>query len=442
MTRVTYRALHLLTGAQLTLRERLTPAGWAVLGAAALGAAIGVDTTRAMTFQAFTFLGVLLVMAVVLTLGWRASVSVQRTLPRYATVGELLEYRATVRNRGRRVLRDALLSEWTSDPRPSFEECCDATSGPDGTAARWRHGLLNRWHGHVQRRTPPAMNGVTVPALAPGATSDVKLAIRPRRRGRLAFAGLLLARTDPLGLVRGLRRLPHPAHVTVLPRRYRLPAIALPGARRYQEGGVALASTIGEAEEFVGLREYRPGDPLQRVHWKSFARTGKPIVKQFQDEFFERHALVLDTSTDRGEDIAFEEAVAVAASFVHAIDTQECLLDLLFVGATVHTHTAGRGQLRAEHLLEVLAGLAASPSSRFQRLAQAVHANRHRLTTCILVLLAWDDARRAFVESLRRSGLQLRVLLVRAEGEGPGEPVPGLTVLHPGAIERGLASLR
>jgi len=113
---------------------------------------------------------------------------------------------------------------------------------------------------------------------------------------------------------------------------------------------VALASTIGEAEEFVGLREYRPGDPLQRVHWKSFARTGKPIVKEFQDEFFERHALVLDTSTDRGEDIAFEEAVAVAASFVYAIDTQECLLDLLFVGAAVHTYTGGRGQLRAEHL--------------------------------------------------------------------------------------------
>ena len=122
----------------------------------------------------------------------------------------------------------------------------------------------------------------------------------------------------------------------MLPKRYRLPRLALPGARRFQHGGVALATSVGDSEEFVALRDYRPGDPLQRVHWKSFARTGKPVVKEYQDEFFERHALVLDTGTDRGEDAAFEEAVALAASFVYTIDTHECLLDLLFVGGEVH----------------------------------------------------------------------------------------------------------
>ena len=69
---------------------------------------------------------------------------------------------------------------------------------------------------------------------------------------------------------------------------------------------------------------------------------------------------MLDTSTDRGEDAAFEEAVALAASFVYAIDTHECLLDLLFVGGEVHRYTTGRGQMPAEQLLEVLAGLAPS----------------------------------------------------------------------------------
>jgi uncharacterized protein (DUF58 family) len=91
---------------------------------------------------------------------------------------------------------------------------------------------------------------------------------------------------------------------------------------------VSLAASVGDSEEFLALRDYRPGDPLQRVHWKSFARTGKPVVKDYQDEFFERHALVLDTGSLAGEDAAFEDAVALAASFVYTIDTQECLLDL------------------------------------------------------------------------------------------------------------------
>jgi uncharacterized protein (DUF58 family) len=142
-----------------------------------------------------------------------------------------------------------------------------------------------------------------------------------------------VARTDPLGFVKGIARVSLDARVVALPKRYRIPVLALPGARKFQQGGVSLSASIGDSEEFLSLRDYRPGDPLHRLHWKSFARTGKPIVKEYQDEFFERHALVLDTGTRRGEDAAFEEAVAVAASFVHTIDTQECLLDLLFVAA-------------------------------------------------------------------------------------------------------------
>ncbi|MFO1361345.1 MAG: transglutaminase domain-containing protein [Burkholderiales bacterium] len=173
---------------------------------------------------------------------------------------------------------------------------------------------------------------------------------------------------------------------------------------------------MGESEEFVGLRDYRPGDPLQQVHWEELRAHRAADRKEHQDEFFERHALVLDTSTDRGEDAAFEEAVALAASFVYAIDTQECLLDLLFVGREVHGYTTGRGQMRAEHLLEVLAGVAPSAPAAFEALANRVRGHRHRLTSCIVVLLEWDAARRAFVEGLRASGLEVRALLVCARG--------------------------
>ena len=205
---------------------------------------------------------------------------------------------------------------------------------------------------------------------------------------------------------------------------------------------MTLATSVGDSEEFIGLREYRPGDPLQRVHWKSYARTGVPIVKEFQDEFFERHALVLDTSTDRGEAAAFEEAVAIAASFVYAIDTRECLLDLLFVGAEVRTYTAGRGQMKLEHMLEVLAGVSASAPRAFAELSRAVLAQRGGLTSCIMVLLAWDEARKAFVDALRRSGVELRVLLVCERAHAPQPTPSGVALLHPGEIGAGLAKLQ
>ena len=88
---------------------------------------------------------------------------------------------------------------------------------------------------------------------------------------------------------------------------------------------------MGDSEEFVALRDYRPGDPLKRIHWRTWARIGRPVVREYQDEFFVRHALVFDTFLSAPTP-AFEEAVSVAASFACTVGTQESLLDLLFVG--------------------------------------------------------------------------------------------------------------
>jgi len=63
----------------------------------------------------------------------------------------------------------------------------------------------------------------------------------------------------------------------------------------------------GESEEFVAMREYRRGDSLRRVHWRSTARLGELVVKEYQDEYFVRHALVLDTFCEASRDTVFEE---------------------------------------------------------------------------------------------------------------------------------------
>jgi uncharacterized protein (DUF58 family) len=241
------------------------------------------------------------------------------------------------------------------------------------------------------------------------------------------------------GLFRKIITLPEEANLLVLPRRYKLPPLALPGSRMYQQGGVTLASSVGDSEEFIGLRDYRPGDPLQRIHWKSFARLGKPVVREYQDEFFERHALILDTFAGAAEERLFEEAVAIAASFAYTIDTQDCLLDLMFVGAETYTYTAGRGQLQPGSLLEVLAGVQPCVDKPFRVLHDAALAKRGALSGCICILVRWDDARRAFIDALHASGVTTRVLVVseHAISDRPS----WLTVLEPGKIQQGLAAL-
>ena len=439
MRRTIYAALRAVGALDRRLRERLTIAGWLVLATAGTAAAAGLDTNLTVTYRAFAFLAALLGMSWIASLVFRARFEARRDMPRYATAGEPFSYRVTVVNRGARTLAGALVTERFRDPRPTFEEWKRARE-PGEEQRNWfdRNVGYFRWRWLIDRRVPRDLAPAALAPLAPGERQSVKLGFTPRRRGRIEFSGLTLGRTDPLGLVKGLARVPLEARLIALPKRYRLPEIALPGRRKFQPGGVSLAVSVGDSEEFLALRDYRPGDPLHRMHWKSFARTGKPVVKEYQDEFFERHALVLDTGSAQGEDAAFEEAVALAASFVYTIDTQDCLLDLLFVGGEVRAYTAGRGQMHAEHMLEALAGVAPSAPDDFEALARAVLGRRATLSSVIAIFVHWDAERARLVSALRAEGFDVRALLVRETGDAP----PGVLQLRPGKIEQGLAQLR
>jgi uncharacterized protein (DUF58 family) len=447
MKRFIYRSLRIASSVDHWLRERLTTAGWLALGMAGAAAAAGLDTNQTVTYRAFTFLVALLALA------WLASLlfpkllyprlEASREMPRYATAGERCDYRVVLVNRGARALSGASVQERFRDPRPGFEEWRRARE-PGEERRNWWDRTVGyfRWRWLIERRLPRDAAPGALERLAPGERRELRLAFTPRRRGRIEMAGLTVGRPDPLGLVRGLAQLPLAARLIALPRRYRLPEIVLPGRRKFQPGGVSLAASIGDSEEFLALRDYRPGDPLQRVHWKSYARTGKPVVKDYQDEFFERHALVLDTGSARGEDAAFEDAVALAASFVYTIDTHECLLDLLFVGDGVKSYTAGRGQLQADHMLEVLAAVTSSPPDGFAKLSRAIAGRRDSLSSVILILLAWDEERRKLAAALQGLGANVRALLVCAKDAKPADAPGWLAVLHPGEIDKGLAGLR
>lgn len=240
--------------------------------------------------------------------------------------------------------------------------------------------------------------------------------------------------------MRSLSRQAEAANLLVLPKRYALPPIPLPGTRQYQQGGVALASSIGHSEEFVGLRDYRPGDSLRNIHWKSFARVGEPVVREYQDEFFERHALVLDTfPTAHHDPQAFEECVSIASSFAFTVNTQECLLDLLFVGEKPHCFTSGRGQMTTQGLLEVLAGVQPSHLKSFQALHDAVIERHSGMTGSICILLCWDEDRQNFVQHLRKLGVPVLVLVV--SNVGVEHRPPWVHVIRPSNVAEDLASL-
>ncbi|HXI70430.1 MAG TPA: DUF58 domain-containing protein [Verrucomicrobiae bacterium] len=425
-------------------RRRFTLAGLCVAGGFIVSGAVGSDIENTVTYQSFALLLALLLQAFVFSFFFRAKFSATRLLPRFGTAGQPLQYSVRFKNLTKKPQAGLILLEDLVDPRPKFPEWLAFQLVE---SRRVRPFRVPQW----ARRDPfrlATLKEAELPPLPPNGEAEVRVEILPLRRGILHFTGVTVARPDPLGLFRAFSRTASKQSALILPKRYPLPPIALPGALRYQEGGVALAANIGRSEEFVALREYRHGDPMRHIHWRSWAKVGKPIVKEFEDEFFVRHALVLDTFDEEPNSETLEEAVSVAASFACTILTQESLLDLLFVGNQSYCFTAGRGLAHAEQMLEILASVKNCADKQFETLEHLVIGHISAVSGCICVLQRWDDARRKFVDKLKALGVPLLVLVIIPHGgkkpdAGPLRAEPeNFHYLEIGKIEEQLAKLK
>jgi len=430
------------------LRRRFTSAGLFVLGAMTAAAVIGFDTTQSMAYQIVTLLVALLLLALIGAIRFRLALGTSRVLPRCATVGETCDYTIVLKNHGAQRQLDLLLRDNLRTAFPSKIEFRSSKAPDDEKRNRFDRSIgYPRWLWLVQRKRGAKFDEVKLSELAAQGTLKVKIRFVPLRRGSLCFSHISIGRTDPLGLVRAFMDLPCPDTLLVLPRRYPVPEIRLPGLRKHQRGGVALSSKVGDTEEFSSLRDYRPGDAMRRIHWKSWAKTGKPVVKEYQDEFFVRHALILDTFAGPADAKRFEEAVSVAASLVCTVQKQDSLLDLMFVEDRAYCMTSGRNVAQVEHVLQVLASVSLCQDKSFKRMAQFVAGQAHAMSGCICVLLNWDEDRQALVAKLQAMAIPLLVLLISESGAAAldagtmrADPA-NFHVLEVGKIAEGLSAI-
>jgi uncharacterized protein (DUF58 family) len=401
--------------------SRLRPAGIGVCLLLILVSFMGIGQPRESVYVIFSFTMGITLIALPWAMFRRAHVRAERGIPRHATVGVPFHYNVRIINEGRRRLGLSWLAEVAPDPRPTCHEFL-THSEPGEHERNWfdRSLAYYRWQWlMLKRRAFDGGYSENPIEIGPAGELRCNIGFTPLRRGVIVLDNLRLLMPDPFGLFQSSHRIKSPpSTVMVLPKRHPLPPVELPGGAAFKIGSETSTNSIGTSGEFVGLREYRPGDPLRQIHWKSWARTGRPIVKELEDTCYPRYGLVLDTFIGGTADTAFEELVTVAASFASTIDTRESLLDLMFIKDRAHIVTAGRGVERTEKLLEVLAGVSMEETGDFESLTKLVLRHREDLTSCLVVLLGWDEKRSAFLKSLTRGGLACSAIIV-GHGERP-----------------------
>jgi uncharacterized protein (DUF58 family) len=172
----------------------------------------------------------------------------------------------------------------------------------------------------LEDRLPYALGSrprVVLERLGAHQASSVAYTVRADVRGRYPIGPLVIRLTDPFGLCELTRSFPSVDQLTVIPQVVPLPRVRLAG--EYAGAGDSRARSVAvHGEDDAATREYRRGDDLRRVHWRSTARTGELMVRREEQPWESRATVVLDTRAQahRGEGptASFEWAVSAAAS--------------------------------------------------------------------------------------------------------------------------------
>jgi uncharacterized protein (DUF58 family) len=290
-------------------RLRFSRAGWMFSGGALV---LGVAAIGTGNNLLFLLLGAML--GFITLSGWLSEqmlrrVEVRRRPPRGITAGEPARVAYDVANGKRRL--------------PSFA----LEVGEAGSPAR-------AW----------------VAALEPGATTVARAEGMWERRGVYPLGVVTLATSFPFGLFRKERDLEIPGEAVVWPRADRPVREPRPAGERARATGERLHGAAGPRGEFRALRPFRPGDDPRDVHWRTTARAGAPIVREYERDRSRALWICLELRAPDGADAetAAETAAALAAAAARRGDT--------FGLATADARIPpGAGAVQLERVMDALA---------------------------------------------------------------------------------------
>lgn len=154
---------------------------------------------------------------------------------------------------------------------------------------------------------------INLPGLAAGSAFEHEFRIPTMRRGMLTVGPVRTVRADPVGLVRRELTWTGVHELYVHPRTIAIPSTST-GLIRDLEGNPTRDITSRDVS-FHALREYAAGDERRNIHWKSTAKTGTYMVRQFEETRRSHLVIALSlASADYASGDEFEMAVSVAGS--------------------------------------------------------------------------------------------------------------------------------
>jgi uncharacterized protein (DUF58 family) len=298
---------------------------------------------------------------------------------------------------------------------------------------------LPKPHLLVEDRLPPWLVrddpvGVLPAQVGSLGRTTLEYTLRAEKRGLYTVGPVEVTATDPLGIFAFKTLVPGTTELVVYPAVEPLPWFFAPGGNPFGGSPMHTAEMRGEGSEFYGIREYQPGDPLRRVHWRSSARAGKLTVVEYEHDVAVDITLLIDVAEGadigQGTESTLEYAVKMGASIAGAAESAGHGLRLLVPGYSAWRDIGLRG---TEALHMAMGVLARVQADRKETLVDTIrtHAGQFRKDSyLILITPNWSTPLAECIAGLCQTGRKVTALILDADSFRGSRALPDETAAH------------
>ena len=322
-----------------------------------------------------------------------------------------------------------------------------ATTTRRGHVGQWLEehlSLSNRWWFPklwVEVQDFSTLPGHRASHVVPGirSRSTYRWHVRTRllSRGVFRLGPVRLISSDPLGLFTFSRDVPGHSDIVVYP--YTAPLTFFPLRQGRFSGGATVRQRASQVTTTVaGVREYQPGDTLNRIHWPTTARVGRLMTKEFEQDPLADVWLVLDMHvevytghqwfSEPEESVWFsfrqgpqkypvpphsgEYAIAAAATLGRFILRHDRSLGLITYAPQRCLLPPDRGERQLHKLMETLAACRITGRVGLEQVLITEFSTFERYSTLIVITGNWTVRWLPPLLELRRRGISPIVVLV------------------------------
>jgi uncharacterized protein (DUF58 family) len=217
------------------------------------------------------------------------------------------------------------------------------------------------------------------------------------KRGRYILGAIAVYFFDPFGIFFIKKTYPVYSEVYVYPRTFKI--------RDFPElikgvvpwFGINSSRSSGDEDEFFAIREYKSGDPINRIHWISTARKNKLIIKQFQPQSFFRATIIFNLrKTDNfgeGRESVSEYIIRLVASVAKYLLDKNVSVEIIAEAQEAVHIPFNRGQVHLEGILKFLASASAESSVSLGEMFEDAARHIPRDSNLIVIMLdkEWNN---------------------------------------------------